>query len=118
MPPLPVGASPPDNQSNPLQYSNGRTETVRSCSVESKAFVMSGAADLATRRQLLLKAMESQTNYMIEASAGKGVDRHLMGLRLCLTAVRRERERERERERASNGRPPLTTHSRVPPCAG
>jgi hypothetical protein len=63
---------------------NGRTETVRSCSIESKEFVTSAASDPSTRKQLLQKAMQAQTAYMLEASAGKGVDRHLMGLRLCM----------------------------------
>ncbi|KAF9152606.1 hypothetical protein BG015_005003 [Linnemannia schmuckeri] len=52
-------------------FLGGRTETVRSCSVDSTT----------EKQRLLQKAIQTHLEYMMAASAGKGVDRHLLGLR-------------------------------------
>ncbi|KAF9969969.1 Carnitine O-acetyltransferase mitochondrial [Actinomortierella ambigua] len=68
-------------------FLGGRTETVRSCSVESVAFVKgfeSKTSDKTEKQRLLANAIKSHTEYMIAASNGKGVDRHLLGLRSML----------------------------------
>lgn len=65
-------------------FLGGRTETVRSCSVDSVAFVKgfeSKTADTTEKQRLLQKAIQTHLEYMMAASAGKGVDRHLLGLR-------------------------------------
>ncbi len=65
-------------------FKGGRTETCRSCSVESVAWVKAqlAGAPLAEQKRLFKAATESQKNYMVDAIQAKGCDRHLMGLRL------------------------------------
>ncbi|CAJ0846586.1 14921_t:CDS:2, partial [Entrophospora sp. SA101] len=65
----------------------GRTETVRSCSVDSVAFTKAFDDKNVKKEQkieLLKKAIESHLEYMISATKGNGVDRHLLGLRVHL----------------------------------
>ena len=70
-------------------YFHGRTETVRSCSVEAAAFCESmlnyGMSSSAACYDLLMKAHDKHLQMMTEAKQGKGVDRHLFGL--YITAV-------------------------------
>ncbi|RKP26829.1 acyltransferase ChoActase/COT/CPT [Syncephalis pseudoplumigaleata] len=65
-------------------FLHGRTETVRSCSVDSLAFTR-GFDDPSVvaqeKRALLKRALDAHVAYMKAASSGKGVDRHLLGLR-------------------------------------
>ncbi|CAO3566801.1 unnamed protein product [Mortierella alpina] len=79
------GTSTPTYESASTRiFLGGRTETVRSCSVDSVAFVKgfeSKHADTTEKQRLLQKAIASHLEYMMAASAGKGVDRHLLGLR-------------------------------------
>ena len=69
------------------RFQQGRTETCRSVSVESVRWceAMSspdvGAEECA---ELFKKALGAQSKYIVDASAGKGVDRHLLGLKMCL----------------------------------
>lgn len=66
----------------------GRTECGRSCTPESLAFVACADNAHAThdeRRARFLLAMDAHQRYIKEASAGHGVDRHLLGLR-CMVA--------------------------------
>lgn len=68
-------------------FKRGRTEVIRTLSVESKAFVEAYAgakADAKTKYDLLIKATTAHNNFTKEASAGRGCDRHLLGLRLLL----------------------------------
>ncbi|OQR82938.1 choline/Carnitine O-acyltransferase [Achlya hypogyna] len=70
-------------------YLHGRTETTRSCSIASKAFVdtMVSAAPLerlADKASLCRAACNSHVQYMKLAAQSKGVDRHFLGLRLLL----------------------------------
>lgn len=75
-------------------YYNGRTETLRSCSMETVDFMKSfmdekhtisdGALPLSTSSELLMmkltKAVNHHNHLMNEARKGNGVDRHLFGL--------------------------------------
>ncbi|TKR69876.1 hypothetical protein L596_021969 [Steinernema carpocapsae] len=64
-------------------FKDGRTETVRSCSMESCAFVKSMNDDKSTdteRLELLKKACDYHQDYYRHAMVGHGVDRHLFAL--------------------------------------
>lgn len=66
-------------------YINGRTETIRSCSNESVAFakaMLDECVDDKKRVELLRTAINSHRAYTTNALQGKGVDRHLLGLKL------------------------------------
>ncbi|XP_054743425.1 carnitine O-acetyltransferase isoform X1 [Anastrepha obliqua] len=66
-------------------YINGRTETIRSCSNESIAFakaMLDDNVDPPKRVELLRKAIDSHRAYTTMALQGKGVDRHLLGLKV------------------------------------
>ncbi|GLE04585.1 hypothetical protein PINS_up013554 [Pythium insidiosum] len=70
-------------------FLDGRTETTRSCTRQSAAFTdamldASGATSPAERRQLLLAAVGAHVQYMKRAAQGRGVDRHLLALRLLV----------------------------------
>lgn len=64
-------------------YYNGRTETLRSCSLDAidwvKAYVNPKETD-ANKVQLLRKAVASHNGLMEAARNGRGVDRHLFGM--------------------------------------
>jgi carnitine O-acetyltransferase len=65
----------------------GRTETGRSLSTASLAFVKSFDDDdvlYETKRELFQKAVATQSVYMREAAMGKGIDRHMLGLRAMI----------------------------------
>lgn len=64
-------------------FAQGRTETVRSLSVESAAFVdamLDPAASNADRVKALRRAADKHTQLYKDAMTGNGVDRHLFGL--------------------------------------
>lgn len=66
-------------------YANGRTETIRSCSTESIAFAKAMLDDNVSdevRVDLMRKAINGHRAYTNMALQGKGVDRHLLGLKL------------------------------------
>ncbi|KAJ8921098.1 hypothetical protein NQ315_015896 [Exocentrus adspersus] len=67
------------------RYIHGRTETIRSCSIESVAFakaMLDTKKSDAERVAALKDAIISHKKYSIEAVNGFGVDRHLLGLKL------------------------------------
>lgn len=69
------------------RFQQGRTETCRSVSEASVAWcnaVADPAADDKTRIALFRKAIDSHLEYITAASDGKGVDRHLFGLKRLL----------------------------------
>ena len=69
------------------RFQQGRTETCRSVSVQSVAWCDAMADPDASREESERRfraALDAQTKYIADASAGKGVDRHLLGLKLCL----------------------------------
>ena len=65
-------------------FYHGRTETVRSCSIDSlewtKAMVETGVSK-EEKLQKLQKAINSHSDYMKRAVDGKGIDRVFLGLR-------------------------------------
>jgi carnitine O-acetyltransferase len=69
------------------RFQQGRTETCRTVSDESVAFC-SAMADHNTTpeqaQQLLRAALNAHVKYISDASDGRGVDRHLFGLKKCL----------------------------------
>ncbi|PWN89572.1 putative carnitine O-acetyltransferase mitochondrial precursor [Acaromyces ingoldii] len=65
----------------------GRTETIRSCSPESQAFVEafeSGKVSDEEVYELFQKATKQHLSYAASAANGEGVDRHLFGLKKLL----------------------------------
>ncbi|KAI9350482.1 acyltransferase ChoActase/COT/CPT [Zopfochytrium polystomum] len=69
------------------KYAYGRTETCRSVSVESVAWVKAMEnphLSLEEKGKLGRAAIAAQSKYMARAVEGKGVDRHLLGLRLLI----------------------------------
>ncbi|KAB5535250.1 carnitine O-acetyltransferase-like protein [Coniochaeta sp. 2T2.1] len=69
------------------RFQLGRTETCRSVSIDSVAWCNSmadPAAEDKDRIDLLRKAVTSHVEYITAASDGKGVDRHLFGLKKLL----------------------------------
>ncbi|TCD69360.1 hypothetical protein EIP91_007916 [Steccherinum ochraceum] len=68
-------------------FNHGRTETIRTLSKDSRAFVLAMAdtsMPSASRRQFLERAIQTHSNLTRAAATGKGIDRHLLGLRLML----------------------------------
>ncbi|CAK1549845.1 unnamed protein product [Leptosia nina] len=66
-------------------YVGGRTETIRSCSVESIEFAKTMLQEKATAKEklnALKKAVSAHKDYTVMALQGFGVDRHLLGLKL------------------------------------
>lgn len=69
------------------RFQEGRTETCRTVSDESVAFCDSMAHPLSTNeecRELFMAAMNGHVKYITDASDGRGVDRHLFGLKKLL----------------------------------
>ncbi|KAH9983330.1 acyltransferase ChoActase/COT/CPT [Russula compacta] len=72
-------------------FDKARTETIRTLSEDSRAWVLSmadEAATTSTRFVLLRRAIQTHTSLTREAATGRGIDRHLLGLRLMLRASR------------------------------
>ncbi|KAJ7650187.1 acyltransferase ChoActase/COT/CPT [Roridomyces roridus] len=68
-------------------FKRGRTETIRTFTTESRAWVL---AMLQTRRNLLHHAIHKHSSLTREATTGRGIDRHLLGLRLMLRPLNGE----------------------------
>ncbi|ROT39437.1 carnitine O-acetyltransferase [Sodiomyces alkalinus F11] len=71
------------------RFQQGRTETCRTVSEASVAWCNAMAnpdVDDKTRAELFRKAIDSHLEYISAASDGKGVDRHLFGLKKLLQA--------------------------------
>ncbi|KAK3398519.1 putative carnitine O-acetyltransferase precursor [Sordaria brevicollis] len=69
------------------RFQQGRTETCRSVSEASVAFCKAAndaSVDDKTKVELFRKAIDSHLEYISAASDGKGVDRHLFGLKRLL----------------------------------
>lgn len=69
------------------RFQQGRTETCRSVSEDSVAFCKAmndDSVDAATREKLFRAAINAHVEYITAASDGKGVDRHLFGLKQLL----------------------------------
>lgn len=68
------------------RFLHGRTETIRSCSIESIRFaqtMLSTSAGKNEKISALINAIESHKQYAVEAMQGLGVDRHLLGLKMA-----------------------------------
>ncbi|KAJ3309967.1 hypothetical protein HDV04_005469 [Boothiomyces sp. JEL0838] len=68
-------------------FKHGRTETGRSMSNESLEFISTFDNDdilYDSKRELFKKAVNTQSNYMKDAAYGKGIDRHMLGLRCMI----------------------------------
>ncbi|KAF8985880.1 Carnitine O-acetyltransferase mitochondrial [Entomortierella lignicola] len=82
------GVSRPTYESAQVRkFQHGRTETCRTVSTDSVAWVKSmddPHASAEDKTALFKKALNSHVEYMANAVEGKGVDRHLLGLRLSL----------------------------------
>ncbi|KAK9888430.1 hypothetical protein WA026_000678 [Henosepilachna vigintioctopunctata] len=68
------------------KYIHGRTETIRSCSVESVAFskeMLDNSSSDAKKIVALRNAINAHKKYTIDAINGFGIDRHLLGLKLA-----------------------------------
>jgi len=66
------------------QFIHGRTEVIRSCSLESAEFskaVVNADGTNTDRFMLMKQAIESHNSYAKMAVAGLGVDRHLQGMK-------------------------------------
>ncbi|KAM5236783.1 peroxisomal carnitine O-octanoyltransferase [Ctenodactylus gundi] len=66
-------------------FYHGRTETVRSCTMEAVRWCQSmqdPSASFLEQRQQMLQAFAKHNKMMKECSAGRGCDRHLLGLSL------------------------------------
>lgn len=66
-------------------FYHGRTETVRSCTVEAVRWCQSmqdPSTSLLERQRKMLQAFAKHNKMMQECSTGKGFDRHLLGLSL------------------------------------
>ncbi|KAI0833477.1 acyltransferase ChoActase/COT/CPT [Trametes gibbosa] len=75
-------------------FKHGRTETIRTLTTDARAWVLSMAdplASAATRLACLQRALQAHTQLTREAATGRGIDRHLLGLRLMLRADAGER---------------------------
>ncbi|KAI8427768.1 hypothetical protein MSG28_002190 [Choristoneura fumiferana] len=66
-------------------YAGGRTETIRSCSIESIDFAKTMLNSQSTpkeKKAAMQKAINAHKDYTVQALQGLGVDRHLLGLKL------------------------------------
>merc|ERR1712083_482502 len=67
-------------------FAEGRTEVIRSCSIEATNFVRTmrnQKESLTSKRASLQQAVASHNEYARMASQGLGVDRHLQGLKMA-----------------------------------
>ncbi|KAJ7593323.1 acyltransferase ChoActase/COT/CPT [Mycena floridula] len=68
-------------------FNKGRTETLRTFTRDSRAFVLGMCNPHTTNEQkanLLRRAVQTHTSLTRDAATGRGIDRHLLGLRLVL----------------------------------
>jgi carnitine O-acetyltransferase len=70
------------------RFALGRTEVVRVCTEATRAWtqamLQTGNTSATEQRRLFRAAVEQQGRDMKDANAGLGIDRHLLGLKLCL----------------------------------
>lgn len=72
------------------RFFHGRTETMRSCTVEAQNFSRAMLSAQSTQKQrldLFLAAIERHNHLMKEAEQGRGCDRHLLGLRMIAKEI-------------------------------
>ncbi|KAI0775213.1 acyltransferase ChoActase/COT/CPT [Trametes elegans] len=69
-------------------FKHGRTETIRVLTADSRAWVlamMDPQSSNENRLALLRRAVQTHSQLTREAATGRGIDRHLLGLRLMLS---------------------------------
>lgn len=67
-------------------FKEGRTEVIRSCSLEAVNFVKTMQdknQSISQKQEALYKAIKAHNSYARSASKGYGVDRHLQGLKMA-----------------------------------
>ena len=77
-------------------FAEGRTEVIRSCSIEATNFVRTmrnPKESLTSKRASLQQAVASHNEYARMASQGLGVDRHLQGLKMAAMEMGNSRVR-------------------------
>ncbi|KAI9440018.1 hypothetical protein H4582DRAFT_2075371 [Lactarius indigo] len=75
-------------------FDKARTETIRTLTEDSRAWVLSMTDPFAsdtTRLALLHRAVQTHTTLSRHAATGRGIDRHLLGLRLMMRQDASER---------------------------
>jgi len=68
-------------------FEHGRTETIRTLTSDSRAFVltfMDRSQSPSAKYRALQRAIQTHVSLTREAATGRGIDRHLLGLRLML----------------------------------
>ncbi|EKM58277.1 uncharacterized protein PHACADRAFT_26793 [Phanerochaete carnosa HHB-10118-sp] len=68
-------------------FQNGRTETIRTLSADSRAWVLAmnePSVSAQTRYALLQSALQTHSSLTRAAARGHGIDRHLLGLRCMM----------------------------------
>ncbi|KAG7089470.1 hypothetical protein E1B28_011154 [Marasmius oreades] len=68
-------------------FDKGRTETIRTLSTDSRAFVLAmddSLVNTESKYVLLKRAIQTHTRLTREAATGRGIDRHLLGLQNML----------------------------------
>ncbi|OSX58854.1 hypothetical protein POSPLADRAFT_1151685 [Postia placenta MAD-698-R-SB12] len=68
-------------------FKNGRTETIRTFTTDSRAFVLAMVdpqSSSGARQSLLQRAVQTHTNLTRQAATGRGIDRHLLGLQMMM----------------------------------
>ncbi|VDB83729.1 unnamed protein product [Peniophora sp. CBMAI 1063] len=73
-------------------FDRGRTETIRSYTTDSREWVLAMLDPKRSEKErynLLGRAIQTHTKLTREAATGKGIDRHLLGLRMMLRAGER-----------------------------
>ncbi|KAL0574990.1 hypothetical protein V5O48_006978 [Marasmius crinis-equi] len=68
-------------------FEKGRTETIRTLSKDSRAFVLAmddPQTNSESKYSLLKRAIQTHTSLTREAATGRGIDRHLLGLQKML----------------------------------
>ncbi|KAH7930218.1 carnitine acetyltransferase [Leucogyrophana mollusca] len=75
-------------------FQRGRTETIRTFTADARAFVLAmvdKSSSLETRHSCLRRAIQTHATLTREGATGRGIDRHLLGLRLMLREDQGER---------------------------
>lgn len=83
----PLSSFPTYEATQVRTFLHGRTETTRSASIESQAWIQAMLNITARdhqRHELLRRAIGAHVQYVKRASQGLGIDRHLFGLHMCL----------------------------------
>lgn len=101
-------------------YAFGRTETIRSQSIQSKSFCIAMQDALKSddsKREILRHAIQEHNQTKLLAMSGQGIDRHLLGLRL-LAHKNNIRSPFLESKAIQMGFAMATSQTPIPSCYG